>query len=107
MAGDAEQIAALQERNAELEVENAALRARVVELTELLVTLEGKIADLEKLVGRNSSNSGKPPSTDSGADKSERPQNRSRAERNKLGRSQGKQPGVPGATLSRVDDPER
>ena len=35
MAGDAERIA-------ELEAENAALRARVVELTELVVALQGK-----------------------------------------------------------------
>lgn len=106
MAGDTERIAALQERNAELEAENAALRARVAELTELVVTLQGKIADLEKLLGRNSSNSGKPPSTDTGTEKSKRPENANRAQRRAMGRRQGKQPGTPGATLCQVPDPD-
>ena len=106
MAGDAEQIAALQRRNSELEVENAALRARVAELTEIVVALKGKIADLEKVLGRNSSNSGKPPSTDSGTAKSKRPENANRAARRAMGRSQGKQPGTPGAMLCQVPDPD-
>ena len=106
MAGDAEQIAALQRRNSELEVENAALRARVAELTEIVVALKGKIADLEKVLDRDSSNSGKPPSTDSGTAKSKRPENANRAARRAMGRSQGKQPGTPGATLCQVPDPD-
>ena len=97
--------AALCARSGELEVENAALRARVAELNEQLVVLAGKVADLEKLAGRNSSNSSKPPSSDSGAEKSKRPVNMSRAERRRLGRRQGKQPGSPGVTLRQVADP--
>lgn len=98
--------AVLRARNGELEVENAALRARVVELNEQLVVLAGKVADLEKLAGRNSSNSSKPPSSDGGADKSKRPENMSRAERRRLARRQGKQPGTPGVTLRQVTDPD-
>jgi predicted nuclease with TOPRIM domain len=82
--------AAFRVRVGELEAENAAFRARVVELNEQVgaLTLQlgglvGKVADLEKLIGRNSS---KPPSSDSGADKSKRPENLSRAERRRLGR---------------------
>lgn len=106
MAGDADRIAALEERNAELETENAALRGRVAELTELVVAMQNKIADLEKVLGRNSSNSGKPPSTDSGTEKSKRPENANRAARRAMGRRQGKQPGAPGATLCQVPDPD-
>jgi transposase len=103
---DAERIVALEERNAELEVEKAALQARVAELTELVAALTGKVADLEKVLGLNSSNSGKPPSTDSGTDKSKRPENANRAQRRAMGRKQGKQPGTPGTTLCQVDDPD-
>ncbi|MCL4222824.1 MAG: transposase, partial [Phycisphaerales bacterium] len=99
MAGDADRIA-------ELEMENAALRTRVAELTELVTVLEGKVADLEKVLGQNSSNSGKPPSTDSGAEKSKRSENANRAQRRAMGRKQGKQPGSPGTTLCQVSDPD-
>ncbi len=89
-----------------LEVENAALRARVAELTDQVAVLAGKLADLEKLLGRNSSNSSKPPSTDPGAAKNARPENANRAARRALARKQGKQPGAPGVTLCQVTDPD-
>ena len=95
-----------QARIAELEAENTALRARVGELNEQVAMLLGKVADLEKLLGRDSSNSSKPPSTDPGSAKSARPENANRAARRALGRRQGKQPGAPGATLSQVADPD-
>lgn len=91
-------------RIAELEAENEALRARVGELNEQVGLLLGKVADLEKLLGRNSSTSSKPPSTDPGSAKSARPENTNRAARQALGRRQGKQPGAPGATLAQVAD---
>jgi len=49
--------AELETQNAQLVAENAALRARVGELNDQVAALAGKIADLEKLLGRNSSNS--------------------------------------------------
>jgi transposase/uncharacterized coiled-coil protein SlyX len=101
-----ERIAVLEERNAELEVENVALRARVAELNEQVAVLAGKLADLEKLLGRNSSNSSKPPSTDPGTAKNARPENANRAARRSLARKQGKQPGAPGATLAQITDPD-
>lgn len=90
----------------ELEVENAALRARVAELNEQVALLGGKVANLEKLLGRDSSNSSKPPSSDTGAPKTNRPENANRAARRALARKQGKQPGAPGSTLRRVGDPD-
>ena len=101
-----DRVAELEARNAELEAENTALRARVEELNEQVAVLAGKLADLEKLLGRNSSNSSKPPSSDAGTAKSARPENASRAARRAMARKQGKQPGAPGATLSRVPDPD-
>lgn len=90
---------------AELEAENKALRARMEELNEQVALLLGKVADLEKLLGRNSSTSSKPPSTDPGSAKSARPENANRAAGRALGRRQGKQPGTPGTTLAQVADP--
>jgi len=57
-------------RVGELEAENAALRARVGELNEQVALLVGKIVDLERRLGRDSSNSSKPPSSDQGSAKS-------------------------------------
>jgi len=96
--------AELEAENAALGAENAALRARVAELNEQVEMLVGKVADLEKLAGRDSSNSSRPPSTDPGSAKSARPENANRAARRALGRRQ--QPGAPGATLSQVAEPD-
>ena len=95
-----------QARIDELEVENAALRARVAELNQQVTLLVGKVAELEKLLGRNSSNSSKPPSSDAGSDKSNRSENANRAARRAMGRRQGKQRGAPGFTLAQVGDPD-
>jgi len=91
---------------AELEAENSALRARVADLNEQVAALAGKVADLEKLLGRNSSNSSMPPSSDPGSAKTARPENANRAARRAMARRQGKQPGAPGATLCQVPEPD-
>ncbi|MFN0090003.1 MAG: IS66 family transposase [Acidimicrobiales bacterium] len=93
-------------RVAELEAENAALRERVRLLEDQLALVLGKVAELEKQLGRNSSNSSKPPSTDTGTAKTGRAENANRAARRALGRKQGKQPGTPGSNLSRVPGPD-
>jgi transposase len=93
-------------RVAELEAENLLLRERVMVLEERLMVVLGKVAELEKLLGRNSSNSSKPPSSDAGSDKTARPQNANRAARRAMGRKQGKQPGTEGFTLCQVTDPD-
>lgn len=99
-----------QARIAELEGQLASVMAAWTaereELLERVRQLEGKVADLEKRLGRNSSNSSKPPSSDPGAAKSTRPENANRAARRAMGRGQGKQPGTPGTTLSQVCDPD-
>jgi transposase len=97
-----------------LERENAELRA-------LIETLRAKVAELEHELSRHSGNSGKPPSSDTMAQRAEQEQQRmSRAERRAAARKKakelqerakperrpGKQPGDSGQTLERRDDPD-
>jgi transposase len=77
----------LREANARLVAANAALAARV--------------AELERRLGKDSSNSSRPPSQD-GLGKPPAP----RRERRGGGRAPGKQPGAPGAHLAQVADPD-
>jgi transposase len=80
-------IAALQAENERLRAENAVLTAR--------------LADLERHLGLNSRNSGKPPSSD-GLKKPPRV----RGLRETTGKPTGGQPGHPGKTLCRTDTPD-
>jgi transposase len=101
-----DRIAELEAENALLRELNAGLTERVRVLEEQLAAVLGKVAELEKVIGRNSSNSSKPPSSDAGSAKSTRSENANRAARRALGRKQGKQPGAPGFTLAQVADPD-
>lgn len=84
----------------DLERENAELQALVTGLGARLDALEAKNAELKRRWGMNSSNSSKPPSSDSPFLKPAQ-----RSLRRKSGRKQGGQPGHPGSTLGLVDDP--
>ena len=97
-AGDdvASRLAAKDAENMALRAENTALLARLTEL-------EGMVAALRAQLGRDSSNSGKPPSSDSPFVKKPAAK---RSSRTRSGKPQGKQPGAPGATLSLIDDPD-
>jgi transposase len=81
----------------------AELRAANAEQARLIVTLQARLAALEHRLGRDSSNSSKPPSSD-GLGKPARAQRRAdeRAQR----RRPGKQPGAPGAHLAMVAEPD-
>jgi transposase len=81
----ADRIAELEAKLAELVAENDALRDRIVQL--------------ESELSRNSSNSSKPPSTDTQQPRQTRAERRAAARA--AGRRQGKQPGAPGANLAR------
>ena len=81
-------IGQLREANASLVAANAALQARV--------------AELERRLGKDSSNSSRPPSSD-GLGKPPAP----RQQRRGAGRRPGKQPGAPGAHLAQVPDPDQ
>ena len=88
---------ALAEENARLRAENAALQ-------ETIAVLLGRVAELERRLGLNSSNSGKPPSSD-GLHKPKR-EPRTRSLRERSGKPPGGQKGHKGETLRRVDAPE-
>ena len=62
-------------------------------------TLQARVAELERRLGLNSSNSSKPPSSD-GLSKPKRRSGKS------SGRRSGKQPGSSGSTLELVADPQ-
>src|SRR5213593_1891332 len=77
--------------------EIAALKAQVAENA----VLKARIAELERQLGLNSRNSGKPPSSD-GLKKPPRVSSL----REPTGKTTGGQPGHPGKTLRRTDTPD-
>jgi transposase len=80
----------------------AAEQARVIaELVTVNAALAARVAELERRLGKDSSNSSRPPSSD-GLGKPPAPTRERRAG----GRRPGKQPGAPGAHLAQVGDPD-
>jgi transposase len=79
------------------------LRAANAEQARLIAMLQARVAELERRLGKDSSNSSKPPSSD-GLRKP------ARAQRGADGRAEdrrpGKQPGAPGAHLAQVEEPD-
>src|SRR6266540_5454505 len=81
---------------------NARLVAANAEQASLIATLNARVAELERRLGKDSSNSSRPPSSD-GLGKPPAPR---RERRRGGGRAPGKQPGAPGAHLAQVPDPD-
>jgi transposase len=91
-----------EERIAELEVENAVLRAQVGELPvlrEQIAVLVARVQEMEARLAKDSHNSGKPPSSDGLARKT-------RSLRKKSGKKPGGQLGHRGETLRLVATPD-
>ena len=80
---------------------HAELAARLAEAYRLIAELTTRVEELERRLGRDSSTSSRPPSSDSPYGKG---RDRSLRERGK--RRPGKQPGEPGTTMYLVDDPD-
>jgi transposase len=91
----------------------AARDRQVEQLTGQVDQLRVRVEQLERQVRRDSSNSGKPPSSDSIFSKQPPPAPEAppagrpdRSLRERTGRPRGKQPGAPGTTMRLVDDPD-
>ncbi|MDA8280720.1 MAG: IS66 family transposase [Actinomycetota bacterium] len=93
--GSAPTYEELRERNAALEELVVAQQARITEL-------EGRLADLERRLGRNPRNSSMPPSAEGFG----KPPAANRAQRRAAKRKPGKQPGAEGKHLAKVEHPD-
>jgi transposase len=80
---------------------NARLVAANAEQARLIATLEARVVGLERRLGKDSSNSSRPPSSE-GLGKPPAP----RQQRRGGGRRPGKQPGAPGAHLAQAPEPD-
>ncbi|HEY7417372.1 MAG TPA: IS66 family transposase [Ktedonobacteraceae bacterium] len=88
-----------EERIAHLEAENAVLRAEVQDLRKQLARVLAGQHERKHLLGKDSHNSSKPPSSDA-------PTRKTRSQRISSGRKPGGQPGHPGSSLSLVEQPD-
>ena len=86
-----------------MQIENAAQKETIATLLAANAALMARVVELERRLGLNSSNSGKPPSSD-GLHKPQR-ERRSRSLREPSGKPSGGQKGHKGETLHQVADP--
>ena len=100
-----ERLVQLQAENAQLRAENAQLKAAIAQLQAELAALREQVQELQRRLGLDSSNSGKPPSSDGPAKPSAG--QRTRSQRGRSGKPSGGQRGHPGVTLSQTDTPDR
>lgn len=89
---------------AELRAANATLAAVNAEQARLIAVLQARVAELERRLGKDSSNSSRPPSSD-GLRKPARVEREPTTK--PRGRRPGKQPGAPGAHLAQVAQPDQ
>ena len=80
------------------------LSQRNAELERVVAVQADRIAELQRRLGADSSNSSRPPSADAPWDKTRA---KKRSSRTRSGRNPGKQPGAEGSSRSLVDDPDR
>ena len=108
-SGPDDPVAALRAANARLreviEAKDELLAARDAQVTVLTAQVEAlaaRVTELERRLGKDSSNSSRPPSSDSPY--ANKPRDRSLRERGK--RPPGKQPGAQSSTLQQVAEPD-
>jgi transposase len=97
-----EELVVLRARVAELEAQLAARDAQLEAAQAQIAALAGQVEELRRRLGKDSSTSSKPPSSDSPYTK--KPKDRSL--RRRSGRRPGKQPGAPSSTLRQSPDPD-
>lgn len=88
----------------QLSAQNAELRAENAELKRMITVLTDRIAELERRLSADSSNSSRPPSSDAPWDKKPA---RKRSSRTRSARRPGKQPGAPSTSRRLTDDPDK
>jgi len=88
----------IEARDAQLAAASAALEAAEARMA----ALSERVAEMERRLGKDSSTSSKPPSSDSPYKKKPR----DRSLRGRSGRKPGKQPGAESSTLRQVADPD-
>jgi transposase len=96
------------EELAELVVEQARVIEHLQSEVAAMDRLRARVAELERIVGQNSGNSGKPPSRDSAAERQRQAEERKKKAQAGGGgkRRRGKQTGAKGATLEMTDTPD-
>ena len=80
------------------------LSQRNAELERVIAEQADRIAELQRRLGADSSNSSRPPSADAPWDKTRA---KKRSSRTRSGRNPGKQPGAASSSRSLVEDPDR
>ena len=98
-------VDSLRSENEALRFEIDSLRLQNTTLAKQVEVLTTKIAELEKRLGRNSSNSSLSPSSDLFG-RNSTPESPNRKARRALGKKQGKQPGTEGKHLAQRVDPD-
>ncbi|MFN2504159.1 MAG: IS66 family transposase [Acidimicrobiales bacterium] len=108
MGDGASPIEAYERRIAELEALVAAQAETIETLRRLNERLEARVAELERQLGQNSANSGKPPSRDPAAERQRQAEERERRKQASGGkkRRKGKQRGAKGSSLEMTATPD-
>src|SRR6266699_4686179 len=88
-----------EEHIAQLEQENAELRAQLAEAYQQITQLAERLQRVEGQLVKDSHNSSKPPSSDG-------PRRKPRSQRQRSEKQTGGQPGHPGRTLMQVANPD-
>ena len=101
-AGNARLRQAAADRDELAAAQLASERARADSLAVQVAALAAQVEELQRLLGKDSSNSSRPPSSDSPYKK--KPKDRSL--RGRSGRKPGKQPGAQSSTLKQADSPD-
>ena len=102
VAGKDELVASLEEL-VRAQAKQLSGQAELIETQKVLIERLGdEVAELKRRLGADSSNSSRPPSSDSPWDKPAR----GRSSRTRSGRKPGKQPGAASGSRSLIDDPD-